>query len=70
MRYHVDRCVYCAQCVQDCPFNCLEMSNIQWKLAALDKAAFTVHYGREDDIGKLLGTSAPANNMTPTASKV
>ena len=55
MRYHIDRCTFCAQCVQNCRFDCLDMSNEQWELAALNKAAFTVTYGREEDVEKLLG---------------
>ncbi|HUF39671.1 MAG TPA: 4Fe-4S binding protein [Anaerolineales bacterium] len=54
MRYHVDRCAFCEQCVLNCRFGCLEMSNEAWELASLDKAAFTVHYGDETDVESVL----------------
>jgi formate hydrogenlyase subunit 6/NADH:ubiquinone oxidoreductase subunit I len=50
VRYHVDRCTFCAQCVQNCRFGCLAMSNEEWELAALSKAPFTVYYGDETDV--------------------
>jgi formate hydrogenlyase subunit 6/NADH:ubiquinone oxidoreductase subunit I len=50
VRYHVDRCAFCAQCVQNCRFGCLAMSNEEWELAALSKAPFTVYYGDETDV--------------------
>lgn len=54
MRYNVDRCTYCAQCVQSCRFKCLAMSNEQYELAALTKQPFTVYYGNEADVEGLL----------------
>jgi formate hydrogenlyase subunit 6/NADH:ubiquinone oxidoreductase subunit I len=59
MRYDVGRCTFCAQCVLNCRFSCLEMSNEQWELAAGDKAPFTVYYGREEDVEALLAHFTP-----------
>lgn len=55
MRYHLDRCTFCAQCVQNCRFDCLEMSPEEWELAATSKEPFTIHYGEEADVAKVLG---------------
>ena len=54
MRFHTDRCTYCAQCVVRCKFDALGMSHEQWELAALSKEAFLVSFGREEDIQALL----------------
>jgi formate hydrogenlyase subunit 6/NADH:ubiquinone oxidoreductase subunit I len=50
MRYHVDRCTFCAQCVYSCRQDSLEMSNEIWEMAALNKDAFTIYSGDEQDI--------------------
>jgi len=54
MRYHADRCTFCAQCVESCRLKCVGMSNELWELASLTKEPFTVYYGREDDVQNLL----------------
>ena len=54
LRYHVDQCTFCGQCVESCRFGCLEMSSEEWELAATSKEPFTVRYGREEDIEALL----------------
>lgn len=54
MRYHQDRCTYCAQCVVNCRFECLNMSPEEWELAAVSKKPFEVYYGDEADIEWLL----------------
>jgi formate hydrogenlyase subunit 6/NADH:ubiquinone oxidoreductase subunit I len=53
VRYHIDRCLYCGQCVESCRFECMEMSNEEWELAATNKEPFTVTYGRDEDIQEL-----------------
>lgn len=58
MRYHLDRCTYCAQCVQNCRFGCLAMSPDEWELAATTKEPFTVYYGKDADVDTLLGSNA------------
>jgi formate hydrogenlyase subunit 6/NADH:ubiquinone oxidoreductase subunit I len=58
LRYHADRCTFCAQCVQSCRPGCLEMSNDQWELAAGAREPFTVCYGDEADIERLVARFA------------
>ena len=54
LRYHVDRCTYCAQCVENCRFKCLNMSNTQWELASTKKEPFIVYYGKDADVESIL----------------
>ncbi len=61
LKYRLDRCVYCGQCVANCKFKCMSMSNQDWELAALKKEAFEVYYGNDDDIATLLEKSAHPN---------
>jgi len=64
MKYHLDRCVYCGQCMVNCKPKCLAMPNEDWEHAALDKD-FMVYYGKEKDIAKYLENSAqPAAETT------
>ncbi len=65
MRYHADQCTFCGQCVESCRFSCLEMSSEEWELAATNKEAFTVTYGRDEDIAALLAKRA-ASDANPT----
>lgn len=67
-RYHVDRCTYCGQCIQSCKFKCMGMSNEDWELAALNKEAFEVLYGRDEDIDTLLAKFS-GNKAEPTKSE-
>jgi formate hydrogenlyase subunit 6/NADH:ubiquinone oxidoreductase subunit I len=70
MRYHMDRCTFCNQCVMSCRFNCLNLSNEDWELAALQHEPLTVYYGREEDIKFLLENSAqPGNPETEVPCK-
>ena len=49
MRYHVDRCTFCGQCVQSCRFNCIELVHDQWELAVVNREAFTIEYQGEGE---------------------
>jgi len=42
--YHIDRCIYCAQCVASCKENALSMSSELYHLASTDKRKFTEVY--------------------------
>lgn len=57
MRFHADRCTYCAQCEVNCRFKCLQLSSQEWELAALSKEPFTVYYGRDVDVDAFLAES-------------
>lgn len=65
MRYHVDRCTFCDQCVVTCRFKCLSMSNEDWELASLHKEPFTVDYGKDEDIEFLLAKESGAVPEVP-----
>ena len=54
MRYYVDRCTFCAQCVYSCRQGCLSMSGDRWELAALERAPFQVYYGDESNVERVL----------------
>ena len=57
MKYRMDRCIYCGQCVVNCKFKCIGMSNQDWEHAALNKD-FMVYYGRDEDIARYLESLA------------
>ncbi|RPJ64076.1 MAG: 4Fe-4S dicluster domain-containing protein [Acidobacteria bacterium] len=53
MKFHSDRCTYCAQCVVSCNFDSLSMTHEQWELAGLSRAQFLLTLGREEDLAVL-----------------
>ena len=63
LRYHVDRCTFCAQCVQSCKHGCLLLSNTAWELATADKGSLTSDYGNESAVGR--GASADTAKHSP-----
>jgi formate hydrogenlyase subunit 6/NADH:ubiquinone oxidoreductase subunit I len=65
MVYHLDKCTYCAQCVVNCRFKCLEMSATDWELAGLKKKDFTKYYGDEGDVDVYLAQLGHSNAEPP-----
>ncbi|HHW08613.1 MAG TPA: 4Fe-4S binding protein [Firmicutes bacterium] len=50
MRYHLDRCVFCAQCEESCRFDAIHLSDKKWELAALTQDPFDIFYGEENNV--------------------
>jgi formate hydrogenlyase subunit 6/NADH:ubiquinone oxidoreductase subunit I len=50
-QYHIDRCIYCAQCVASCKEDALSMSSTLYHLASTDRRSFIEVYrsGSRDD---------------------
>lgn len=69
VRYHVDRCTFCAQCVASCRQGAMQMSNEEWELAALGKQDFTINYGEEADVQAVLEGTVPAKPEKPAKAK-
>jgi formate hydrogenlyase subunit 6/NADH:ubiquinone oxidoreductase subunit I len=65
MRYNIDRCTFCSQCVVSCRFGCLEMSDEIWELASIKKEPFEVYYGRDEDVKELLERAARPETEAP-----
>jgi len=49
MKYHMDRCIYCGQCMVNCKPKGIGMSNQEWEHASLNKD-FMVYYGKDEDV--------------------
>jgi formate hydrogenlyase subunit 6/NADH:ubiquinone oxidoreductase subunit I len=61
LKYQLDRCIYCGQCMIGCKFKCITMPHLDWELASLKKEEFTVYYGKDTDIAEFLANiAAPA----------
>ena len=58
MKYHIDRCTFCDQCVQSCRFKCLNLSDNQWEMASLQQEPLVVYYGKDEDVKFLLEKAA------------
>ena len=64
MRYHIDRCTFCAQCVQSCRQGCLQMDPAAWELAALDPGSFVIYYGEPENVHTALADQS-ADHPSP-----
>jgi len=61
--YHVDRCTFCAQCVESCRQHALRMSHEDWELAVPGSAPLTLHYGEPEDVQQVLAQGAAADTV-------
>jgi formate hydrogenlyase subunit 6/NADH:ubiquinone oxidoreductase subunit I len=64
MLYDVGKCTFCAQCVQACRFNCIELRNDEWSLSDTSKARFTIFYGDEEHVQRVLAGNASDDSET------
>jgi formate hydrogenlyase subunit 6/NADH:ubiquinone oxidoreductase subunit I len=62
MRYWVDRCAFCGQCVTSCRQTCLHFASDTWELAAMEKSSFVVVYGEKPDGGSPVEGSPQGGN--------
>lgn len=67
MKYHLDRCTYCGQCVESCRFKCIELSAKEWELAATEKRPFTIYYGTDDNLKEFMAKFADAKTESAQA---
>lgn len=58
MRYRLDQCTFCAQCVASCRQDAIALAYEQWELAELTREPFTSVYGEPDDIAEALAAEA------------
>lgn len=65
MKFHTDRCTYCAQCVVSCNFESLWLSHEEWELAALSRTPFLRLLGREEDLRTLAERAAAPPAAVP-----
>ena len=59
LKYHMDRCIYCGQCVVNCKFKCIGLSNEDWEHALVEKS-FTTLNGKEEDVAGYLDNAGTA----------
>lgn len=43
--YYMDQCMFCAQCVEDCPVNAISMTE-EYELADYDRAGMIIEFKR------------------------
>ena len=65
MRYYADRCTYCAQCVQNCRLECIQMAHDQWENAGLSRDTFVVHYGSDANVETVVARNGQASTPAP-----
>jgi len=54
MTYNIGECVFCKQCVFNCKFDALHMTNLMWESASDSKDGFQLYFGRQEHIDSLL----------------
>lgn len=67
MSYNIGHCIYCKQCVQNCKFGALSMTNQMWETAAPSKDSFQCYFGKQEYIDGLLAKQSAADAAKPEA---
>lgn len=62
MHYHVDRCIFCGQCVESCRFGSISLSDTEWELAETSKTPYDIFYGDPEDVRRVLAAQTDATD--------
>ncbi len=54
MTYNIGECVYCKQCVYNCRFDALHMTNKMWESASDQRETFQLYFGKQEYIDAFL----------------
>ncbi|MBN2385681.1 MAG: 4Fe-4S binding protein [Anaerolineales bacterium] len=65
LQYHLDRCIFCGQCVVSCRQGCLRMTGTPWELAALTRETFVTYFGDPTDVEQVLAVKPEEDPGTP-----
>lgn len=64
MTYNIGECVFCKQCVINCRFDALHMTNQMWESASDSKEGFQLYFGKQEHIDAVLAMQSAEKSST------